>query len=339
MEDTLHGIEECQIHKCYHPDSSRLLFVGGLALEATEDHLVAHFLRFGQVTSAQIQRRPTGKSKGFAYLQFGCPNSAQAAASTPGQVVLGSVITVQMALSAAEKRAAEESKLRRKVFVSRIPSTIEAGELAGLFSKFGQVETITQLKLKPQATHKSCILVWKNQEIANRLCAMRKVQIPGGPTLVVKPVGSSSSAIISKNQLYKNDRNKFTAYDFKPKEDFYHQKTSGDSRFPEEASTSVSYNKAFKEINKHKQPNADGKDQVDKLDLRIKPQKPCQHILKIRAGLQISVREPSLTQNRGQPADHCYILKGTAEPRAVLAGFKQLNFTLEPNLVFNVQRH
>jgi RNA recognition motif-containing protein len=339
MEDTLHSLRECQIHRCYHPNSSRLLFVGGLALEATEDHLVGHFLRFGEVTFAQIQRRPTGKSKGFAYLQFTCPNSAQAAASTPDQVVLGSVITVQMALSPAEKRAAEESKLRRKVFVSRIPSTIEAGELVGLFSKFGQVETITQLKLKSQATHKSCILVWKNEEIANRLCAIRKVQIPGGPTLVVKPVGSSSSAIISKNKLYKNDRNKITDSDFESKEDFNNQKTSGDSRFPEEVSTSISIHKVFSPMNKHKSPNAKGKDQDETLDLRMSSQKPYQHRLKIRPGLQITIKGPAHFEGRGQEVDHCYILKGENGPRGLSTGFKHLHFTLEPNLVFNVQRH
>merc|ERR1719433_834914 len=46
------------------------VFVGGLRKSTSEDKVVAHFAKFGQVDNVDIKRLPDGTSRGFAFVKF-----------------------------------------------------------------------------------------------------------------------------------------------------------------------------------------------------------------------------------------------------------------------------
>ena len=56
------------------------LYVGNLPYSMRDDDLQQHFARFGEVMSAKVMMdRDTGRSKGFAFVEMGSRDDAQAA--------------------------------------------------------------------------------------------------------------------------------------------------------------------------------------------------------------------------------------------------------------------
>jgi len=56
------------------------LYVGNLPYSMRDDDLQQHFAQFGQVNSAKVMMdRETGRSKGFAFVEMGSRDEAQAA--------------------------------------------------------------------------------------------------------------------------------------------------------------------------------------------------------------------------------------------------------------------
>jgi RNA recognition motif-containing protein len=56
------------------------LYVGNLPYSMRDDDLQQHFAQFGQVNSAKVMMdRDTGRSKGFAFVEMGSRDEAQAA--------------------------------------------------------------------------------------------------------------------------------------------------------------------------------------------------------------------------------------------------------------------
>jgi RNA recognition motif-containing protein len=56
------------------------LYVGNLPYSMRDDDLQQHFARFGEVMSAKVMMdRDTGRSKGFAFVEMGTRDDAQAA--------------------------------------------------------------------------------------------------------------------------------------------------------------------------------------------------------------------------------------------------------------------
>jgi RNA recognition motif-containing protein len=61
---------------------AKKLYVGNLTYEVTDAELMEVFSTYGNVRSAQvIMDRETGRSKGFAFVEFGNDNEADAAVS------------------------------------------------------------------------------------------------------------------------------------------------------------------------------------------------------------------------------------------------------------------
>ena len=75
------------------------LYVGNLGWGVTDSQLQELFAPFGTVTSAQvIMDRDTGRSKGFAFVEMGSDQEAQAAINgMHGQQVEGRPLTVNEA--------------------------------------------------------------------------------------------------------------------------------------------------------------------------------------------------------------------------------------------------
>lgn len=80
------------------------LYVGNLSYETTDADLTSIFEKHGRVASSQvIMDRDTGRSKGFAFVEMGTDQEAQAAISAlSGQMTNGRQLTVNEARPKSE---------------------------------------------------------------------------------------------------------------------------------------------------------------------------------------------------------------------------------------------
>jgi len=65
------------------------IYVGGLLYELNEENVKAAFAPFGPITSVEMPREPTGKSKGFCFVEYADVASAQKALVSMNGAMLG----------------------------------------------------------------------------------------------------------------------------------------------------------------------------------------------------------------------------------------------------------
>ena len=82
------------------------IFVGSLPWSINNDSLKELFAEYGEVTEAVvIMDRETSKSKGFGFVTFSTPESAQKALEMSGKEVDGRAIVVNIAKPREERRS------------------------------------------------------------------------------------------------------------------------------------------------------------------------------------------------------------------------------------------
>jgi len=82
------------------------IFVGSLPWSINNDSLKELFTQYGEVTEAVvIMDRETSKSKGFGFVTFSTPESAQKALEMSGKEVDGRAIVVNIAKPREERRS------------------------------------------------------------------------------------------------------------------------------------------------------------------------------------------------------------------------------------------
>jgi len=82
------------------------IFVGSLPWSINNDSLKELFAQYGEVTEAVvIMDRETQRSKGFGFVTFSTPESAQKALEMSGKEVDGRAIVVNIAKPREERRS------------------------------------------------------------------------------------------------------------------------------------------------------------------------------------------------------------------------------------------
>ena len=82
------------------------IFVGSLPWSINNDSLKELFSQYGEVTEAVvIMDRETQRSKGFGFVTFSTPESAQKALEMSGKEVEGRAIVVNIAKPREERRS------------------------------------------------------------------------------------------------------------------------------------------------------------------------------------------------------------------------------------------
>ena len=84
--------------------NNKKLYVGNLSWGVSDDSLKAAFAEFGEVTSAQVAMdRMTGRSRGFAFVEFATDEAAAAAvAGLDGHELDGRELRVNIAMPKTE---------------------------------------------------------------------------------------------------------------------------------------------------------------------------------------------------------------------------------------------
>ena len=91
----------------------RKIFVGGIAYDVTNDDLSSYFSQFGEVAVAQVKYdRNTGRSRGFAFVEFTTGEACKTALSVQNQTLKNKQIEVKPA----------KSRENKKVFVGGLPA-------------------------------------------------------------------------------------------------------------------------------------------------------------------------------------------------------------------------
>lgn len=66
----------------------RKIFVGGIAYDVINEDLTNHFQQFGEVAQAQVKfDRVTGRSRGFAFVEFATGEGCKAALAAREQTI------------------------------------------------------------------------------------------------------------------------------------------------------------------------------------------------------------------------------------------------------------
>lgn len=127
-------------------DPSRQLFVGGLPKKATNDTLKKYFEAFGPVIECRIViDKDTQLSRGFAFVTFGTDESFRAVLNTKAHKYMKTSITVKPAMSKDQSNQSTMQEKERKIYIVGLPFKTRSEDLARLFSKYGEIESI-QLK-------------------------------------------------------------------------------------------------------------------------------------------------------------------------------------------------
>jgi len=138
-------------------DTGGKVYVGGLNFSTTSEGLKAHFEQFGAISDCIVMtERDTGRSRGFGFVTFEDPGSANAAITMPTHQLDGRTVSVKKAMregagggkgmsggfggcGGGDPGAGVEYNVV-KVFVGGLPPTVDYDKLTGYFQKFGAIE-------------------------------------------------------------------------------------------------------------------------------------------------------------------------------------------------------
>jgi len=144
----------------------RKIFVGGISSDVTNDDLKGHFTQFGEVTQAQVKiDRATGRSRGFAFVEFGSAEACKKALNDREQTIKGKTCEIKPA----------KSRENKKVFVGGLPSDHPEEELRKYFEQFGKVDDIEWPFDKQTKTRRNfAFVVFEEEEATERAVAQPK---------------------------------------------------------------------------------------------------------------------------------------------------------------------
>ena len=121
-------------------------YVGSIYYDLKEDIIRNAFAPFGPFKSINMSFDPiTGKHKGFAFIEYECPEAAQLALEQMGGVMLGGrAIKVGRPANMPQNHPVidlllEERKLQKRLYVSSVHTDLNVDDLKSVFSAFGNI--------------------------------------------------------------------------------------------------------------------------------------------------------------------------------------------------------
>jgi len=136
--------------------SSRTVFVGRLSWNVDNDWLKSEFEECGEVVAARVQMdRNTGKSRGFAYVEFADPASVEKALQLSGKEIDGRPVNVDRSTNnKASGGASQPNEGRRAaygdktsppssvLFVGNLSWSATEDSLWEVFAEYGDVKSV-----------------------------------------------------------------------------------------------------------------------------------------------------------------------------------------------------
>lgn len=144
----------------------RKIFVGGISADVTNEDLQSHFSTFGEVAQAQVKiDRTTGRSRGFAFVEFGSAEACKKALNDREQSIKGKTCEIKPA----------KSRENKKVFVGGLPADHPEEELRKYFEQFGKVDDVEwPFDKQTKARRNFAFIVFEEEEATDKAVANPK---------------------------------------------------------------------------------------------------------------------------------------------------------------------
>jgi len=154
----------------YKGNEDRKIFVGGIPYDVTNEDLSGHFTQYGDVTQAQVKfDRTTGRSRGFAFVEFATPEACKSALNSREQLIKNKQCEIKPA------KSREVGYSNKKVFVGGLPSDFPEEELRHHFEQYGKVEDIEwPFDKQTKARRNFAFIVFEEEEAADRAASVSK---------------------------------------------------------------------------------------------------------------------------------------------------------------------
>ncbi|KAI3414136.1 hypothetical protein GPALN_011597 [Globodera pallida] len=182
-------------------NEEKKIFCGGISYETSNEDLTLFFGQYGKVKEVQVKYdRMTGRSRGFAFVEFDTVAACQASLVQREQVIKGKQCEIKPA------KSREIGYMNKKVFVGGLPGDFPEEELRKHFTQYGKVEEIEWPFDKQSRTRKNfAFVVFDDEESADRAAALPKQHFASRECDVKKAVPQSKrSTFLRAGNMMRN---------------------------------------------------------------------------------------------------------------------------------------
>lgn len=116
------------------------VFLGGFPVDQSEEDFYSYMSQFGVITNWKLIME-NGKSKGYGFVTFKNKKDANAAKQAE-HVFRGKKMECNLVYVGQLAKKYRDDIKSRKIFVSRVPFTLDERELEALFKQYGPVERV-----------------------------------------------------------------------------------------------------------------------------------------------------------------------------------------------------
>ncbi|EJD02338.1 polyadenylate binding protein [Fomitiporia mediterranea MF3/22] len=176
------------------------LYVKNLDTEVTDDEFNDMFAKFGEVTSAVVQKDEEGKSKGFGFVNFKDHESAQAAVDALHDTELNGK---KLFVTRAQKKAEREEELRKSyeqakmeklskyqganLYIKNLEDDMDDDKLRAEFEPFGTITSCKIMRDEKGTSKGFGFVCYSSPEEATKAVAEMNNKMLGSKPLYVSP--------------------------------------------------------------------------------------------------------------------------------------------------------
>jgi RNA recognition motif-containing protein len=183
------------------PERRRILFVGGIAPNISENSLFLHFSQFCALTKVKVMReKKTRESKGYAYITVADPKSIPLLTSTD-HYFFGRKLDIQLATSKGEKREWKASQRGKRVYAMGLSPGTTNEQVVTAFQRFGEVRNAFIIREHESRIKREYAYV-QFEEVTSADSALRSLIQINGKVITCQPYWSRHGQQDSKNTSY-----------------------------------------------------------------------------------------------------------------------------------------
>ncbi|CAK8689996.1 unnamed protein product [Clavelina lepadiformis] len=188
-------------------------YIGSIYYDLKEEVIRNSFSPFGPFKSVNMSFDPiTGKHKGFAFIEYECPEAAQLALEQMGGVMLGGrAIKVGRPANMPQSHPVidlllEESKMAKRIYVSSVHTDLNTEDLKSVFSAFGNILSCTLVHDPLTGKHKGYgFIEYDTLQSANDAVASMNLFDLGGQYLRVGKAIAPAGVTIPAGSSFNNN--------------------------------------------------------------------------------------------------------------------------------------
>lgn len=188
-------------------------YVGSIYYDLKEDIIRNAFSPFGPFKSINMSFDPiTGKHKGFAFIEYECPEAAQLALEQMGGVMLGGrSIKVGRPANMPQNHPVidlllEESKMQKRIYISSVHTDLNTDDLKSVFSAFGNILSCSLVPDPLTGKHKGYgFIEYETLQSANDAVASMNLFDLGGQYLRVGKAIAPAGVTIPAGSSFNNN--------------------------------------------------------------------------------------------------------------------------------------